>query len=48
MTDSFNNVSLDSNIQRNLENFVKNHDFIKLYKQYVWKRDTNRVGDTWE
>jgi len=37
-------INLSYDLQNKLENFVKNHNFIELYKEYRWHRDTWQNG----
>jgi len=37
-------TNLSQDLQRELEDFVRNHDFIELYKKYNWRKDTWQNG----
>ena len=37
-------TNLSNDLQRKLEDFVRNHDFIELYKEYNWGMDTWQNG----
>ena len=40
----FPTTNLSKDLQRKLEDFVRNHDFIELYKEYNWGMDTWQNG----
>lgn len=37
-------TNISSNLKSNLEDFVRNHDFVRLYKEYCWGIDTWQNG----